>query len=61
MPVHWDSLFKVEARLPQSYLRPRLGWPPLVRVNLTRFAEMIARLAPETRVVIPETDKTYEL
>jgi L-ascorbate metabolism protein UlaG (beta-lactamase superfamily) len=57
VPIHWDSLFRYSPRPPLNYWRPRMGWPPLKRVNLTVFASMIKRLSPGAEVIIPEIAK----
>ena len=59
VPIHWDSLFRFSPEPPLSYLRPRLGWPPLSRVDLRKWAGMIAGFSPDTGVVIPRPFVAY--
>jgi len=40
---------------------PRRAWPPLQRVNLTRFKQMVEQIAPQTQVLIPEKFQLYDL
>jgi L-ascorbate metabolism protein UlaG (beta-lactamase superfamily) len=62
IPVHWDNLFRPLGRSPQ----PMLG-RPAVRLSLFRwmdpheFERVVARLAPETRVLVPRMLEPYNL
>jgi hypothetical protein len=40
---------------------PRWAWPPLQRVNLTQFKQMVEQIAPKTQVFIPERFQTYDI
>jgi len=40
---------------------PRLAFPPLARVDLTAFGQMIKRFAPQTQVFLPELFRLYQL
>jgi L-ascorbate metabolism protein UlaG (beta-lactamase superfamily) len=62
IPVHWDNLFQPLER----GLRPMLA-PPAVRLPRFRwmdphlFARDVARLAPDTRVLVPTVLECYDL
>jgi len=40
---------------------PRLAFPPLARVDLAAFSQMIKRIAPQIQVFFPEIFRLYEL
>jgi L-ascorbate metabolism protein UlaG (beta-lactamase superfamily) len=54
VPVHWDDFLQPLTAPPRpSFEPPRRGWPPLRRVDLSRFTARLARLAPEAEVFVP--------
>ncbi|MHB1162770.1 MAG: MBL fold metallo-hydrolase [Chloroflexota bacterium] len=62
IPIHWDDLFRpLSLPLPPMPATPAWALPPLQRVDLTRFRRTIRRIAPTTRVFIPETLRRYDL
>jgi L-ascorbate metabolism protein UlaG (beta-lactamase superfamily) len=62
VPNHWDDLFRPLSKpLRPHYKPPRWVFPPLQRVNLTEFSQMIEQIAPETKILIPEIFRAYDL
>jgi len=62
LPIHWDDLFRPLSKPVRPYWKtPRLGFPPLKRVDLTEFRHMIKQIAPEAKVFIPEMFHRYDL
>jgi hypothetical protein len=62
VPIHWDDLFRPLTKPLRPMLAPpRLAWPPLRRLDLPRFACMIAAISPKTRVIIPEIFRLYDV
>lgn len=60
VPVHWDDIFRpLSQPLRPGFELPRLGFPPLRRIHLERFKETVQRIAPETKVLIPEVLQFY--
>lgn len=62
IPVHWDDFGRPLSRPMRSMLAPsgRLI-PPLKRMDLAQFKRMVEQIDPETRVLIPEMFRTYDL
>ena len=62
IPLHWDDLFRPLSKPLRPMLAPP-AWrvPPLQRMNLGGFAEMIEGLAPGTKVLVPEVLRAYDL
>jgi hypothetical protein len=62
IPYHWDDFFRPLSKPLRPFWRP-LGWtfPPLQRVNLARFRDTIAAIAPETKVLDAEIFQSYEV
>jgi L-ascorbate metabolism protein UlaG (beta-lactamase superfamily) len=62
IPWHWDDFFRPLSKPLQPYWKPpRWAFPPLQRVNLAKFRQMIRQIDPETQVVEPEALRTYDL
>lgn len=62
IPVHWDDLFRPLAKPIRPYFEPpRLAFPPLRRVNLDSFEQMVKRIAPQAGVLVPEIFRAYDL
>lgn len=60
VPVHWDDFLQPLTAPPRpSFEPPRWGWPPLRRVDLSRFTARLARLAPEAEVLVPRRLASY--
>jgi L-ascorbate metabolism protein UlaG (beta-lactamase superfamily) len=62
IPIHWDDLFRPLSQPTRPMLAPP-AWriPPLRRVDLAGFAQMIRTMSPATRVIIPERFHSYQL
>lgn len=62
IPTHWDDFFRPLSKSVRPMFKPPCwSWPPLQRVNLMRFKQMVERIAPEAWVFIPERFQTYDL
>jgi L-ascorbate metabolism protein UlaG (beta-lactamase superfamily) len=62
VPVHWDDFTRPLTRPIRPFFNmPRWAWPPLQRIDLAHFRDMIERLAPEARVLVPEIFRVYDL
>jgi hypothetical protein len=62
IPMHWDDFFHPLSKP----IRPVIGpsgrvIPLLKRVDMTHFGRMVEQIAPETKVVIPEILRAYDL
>ena len=62
IPVHWDDFGRPLSRPVCPMLAPsgRLI-PPLKRMDLARFKQMVEQIAPETQVLVPEMFRIYNL
>jgi hypothetical protein len=62
IPYHWDDFFRpLDKPLRPFWQSPRRGWPPLQRINLTGFREMVEQIAPGTRVLQPQAFRSHDL
>jgi L-ascorbate metabolism protein UlaG (beta-lactamase superfamily) len=62
IPIHWDVFMRPLSRpLRPMLIPPRLAWPPLARVDLAAFGQLVKQIAPEAQVIIPEVLRLYEL
>ncbi|MFC2036863.1 MBL fold metallo-hydrolase [Chloroflexota bacterium] len=62
IPWHWDDFFRPLSKPLHPYWKPpRWAFPPLQRVKLAEFRQMIRRINPETQVFEPEALRTYDL
>jgi L-ascorbate metabolism protein UlaG (beta-lactamase superfamily) len=62
IPVHWDDFGRPLSKLVRPMLAPSgRAIPPLRRIDLAQFERMIERTAPETKVLIPEMFRPYDL
>lgn len=62
IPIHWDDFFHpLSEPMVPHWKHPRWRLPPLERVDLAEFVDMIRQLAPDTRVLVPEALRTYQL
>ncbi|MGZ3630972.1 MAG: MBL fold metallo-hydrolase, partial [Ktedonobacteraceae bacterium] len=62
IPIHWDDFMRPLSRPRRPMLKPpRLAFPPLARVDLTAFSQLIKRISPKTQVFLPEIFHLYEL
>jgi hypothetical protein len=62
VPIHWDDFFRPLSQPIRPMLAPP-AWriPPLRRVDLAGFAQMIRTLSPATQVITPEIFHPYRL
>lgn len=61
-PTHWDDFFRPLSRPLRPYMKyPALTFPPIQRMNLTKFGQMIERLSPSTKVFTLEIFRAYDL
>jgi L-ascorbate metabolism protein UlaG (beta-lactamase superfamily) len=62
IPIHWDAFMRPLSQPLRPMLKPpRLAFPPLARVDLVAFGQLIKEVAPEAQVFIPEILCLYEL
>jgi Beta-lactamase superfamily domain len=62
IPIHWDDFMRpLSQPLRPTFKPPRMAFPPLERVNLTTFKQMIQRIAPQIKVILPKIFYLYEL
>jgi L-ascorbate metabolism protein UlaG (beta-lactamase superfamily) len=62
IPVHWDDLFRPLSKPARPTLQPPgWTWPPLRRVSLARFRQMVESIAPQVRVLVPDLFEIYDL
>jgi L-ascorbate metabolism protein UlaG (beta-lactamase superfamily) len=62
IPIHWDDFMRPLSQPLRPMLKPpRLAFPPLARVDLTAFRQMIKRIAPQTQVFLPKIFRLYKL
>lgn len=62
--THWDDFFRPLSKPLQPHIQIQgitRTFPPLQSVNLGKFVRMIERLSPQTKVLIPEIFRKYEL
>ena len=49
IPIHWDDFMRPLSRPLRPMLKPpRLAFPPLARVDLTAFSQLIKRIDPQS-------------
>lgn len=62
IPSHWDDIFRPYAVPPLPFFSPpRLAFPPVQRINLKEFAQSIASIDPDCRVLLPQCLEWYDL
>ncbi len=61
VPVHWDDFFRPLSQSIRPMLRPPTWRAPLGYIRLDEFGKMIAAIAPDCRVMMPEIFQTYAL
>jgi L-ascorbate metabolism protein UlaG (beta-lactamase superfamily) len=62
VPIHWDDFFRPLSKPIRPMLAPP-AWtiPPLRRIDLAGFAQMIRTMSPATEVMIPEIFHPYRI
>jgi hypothetical protein len=62
IPIHWDDFMRPLSQPLRPILKPpRLAFPLFERVNLAQFSQMIKRINPEIKVILPEIFHLYGL
>jgi L-ascorbate metabolism protein UlaG (beta-lactamase superfamily) len=62
IPIHWDDIFRPLSKPIRPYWKPpHFAFPPLERVDLIEFRQLIKQIAPEAKVFIPEIFRLYDL
>ncbi len=62
IPLHWDDLFRPLSKPLRPYWKPpRRAFPPLKRVDLPAFRQLIKHIAPQTKIFFPEIFRLYDL
>jgi len=62
IPTHWDDMFQpIEKPVRPFFAPPGLFWPPIQRIDLERFTNLIKQAQPSSNVLIPERLHTYQL
>ena len=60
--THWDDFFRPLSKPLQPHIQvQQLTFPPLQGINLGKYSRMIERLSPQTKVLVPEIFRSYEL
>jgi len=60
--THWDDFFRPLSKPLRPHIQiQQLTFPPLQRINLGKHSRMIERLSPQTKVLVPEIFRRYEL
>jgi L-ascorbate metabolism protein UlaG (beta-lactamase superfamily) len=62
VPIHWDDFFRPLSEPVRPMLKPPTwSFPPLQRLNLAEFRQVVEQIAPQTKVLIPEMFRTYDI
>jgi L-ascorbate metabolism protein UlaG (beta-lactamase superfamily) len=62
IPIHWDDLWQpLSEPLRSTFAPPRWAFPPVERINLQVFQDLIHLLAPQVQVWLPERLKIVSL
>jgi L-ascorbate metabolism protein UlaG (beta-lactamase superfamily) len=62
IPQHWDNFFQPLSETPQPFFSaPRLGFPPIERIDLQDFQSKVEKSDPGCRILLPEIFKPYEI
>ena len=62
IPQHWDNFFQPLSSHPRPFFGvPRLGFPPVRRIDLGDFKTRVMKARPECRVLLPEIFKAYAI
>lgn len=60
IPQHWDDTFQPLSDDPRPFFTaPRLGIPPLQRIDLSEFREQVLEAYPRCQVLLPKIFKEY--
>ena len=62
IPYHFDDHFRSLSKPFRACMKPpRWSFPPLQRMSVAELRQMIGKISPETRVLIPEHFRAYDL
>jgi hypothetical protein len=62
IPYHFDDHFRSLSKPFRACFKPpRWEFPPLQRMSVTELKQMIERISPGTKVLIPEAFRAYDL
>ena len=62
IPQHWDDFFQPLSANPRPFFGPpRVGFPPIARIDLGEFENRIIKASPGCRVLLPEIFRSYEI
>jgi len=62
IPQHWDDFFQPLSDQPEPFFgAPRLGFPPLARIDLRDFENRIFKARPGCSVLLPEIFEAYAI
>ena len=62
IPQHWDDFFQPLSTYPRPFFgTPRLGLPPVRRIDLREFEKRVVKAYSNCRVLQPEIFKPYEI
>ncbi|MGD2252444.1 MAG: MBL fold metallo-hydrolase [Anaerolineales bacterium] len=62
VPIHWDDFFRPVTKPLKASLRPpRFVFPPTRRIRLDKFKQMLMQAFPQTKVLIPDVFRRYEV
>jgi hypothetical protein len=60
LPQHWEDTYQPLSHDPQPFFSaPRLGVPPIGRIDLADFSARVRRAAPDCDILVPDIFKTY--
>ncbi len=62
IPIHWDDFFRPLSKpLRPIFAPPAWAFPPLRTLNLAEFRHTLQRVAPTTKLFLPEIFRPYKL
>ncbi len=62
VPVHWDDFGRSLSKPVRPMVVPSgRVIPPLSRIDLTRFQNLVEQIAPQVKVLVPEMFRAYDL
>jgi hypothetical protein len=62
IPLHWDNLFRpLSTPVQPFYGLPCLAWPPLRRINLPAFTQMVTQITPTACAYVPDPYRPFHL
>jgi L-ascorbate metabolism protein UlaG (beta-lactamase superfamily) len=62
VPQHWDDFFQPLSAHPGPFFTaPRMGFPPVKRIDLCEFEKRVVKADPNCRVLLPEIFKPYKI